>query len=260
MDASLRQENGWLALAGLHWLQDGANTFGAKAGNDIILPGEKTPDFVGVFEHTGNAIALQVKAGTPLKVNGDSVNQFALLPDTNDSPSIITMGSLQMVIIQRGELYGLRVWDNNRPERQSFPGRRWYPLQLEYRLQADFEPYERPRNTWVASISGGDQEVAAVGQVGFSLHGKRVQLEAFEGPAGGLFVIFKDLTSGKDSYPAGRYLTSAKPEEDHSVVLDFNRAYNPPCAFTDYATCALPPPQNRLSTHVEAGEQYFTWR
>jgi uncharacterized protein (DUF1684 family) len=258
MEASLRAENSWLALDGLFWLNEGENTFGYDPSNAIQLSEEASSQYMGAFELQNEIVTLYVNPNVSLTVNGSKTNQAVLQPDTEESPSMISNGPLTLVVIERDERYGVRVWNNLRVERESFPGRTWYPFSEGYQINANFTRYGKETLIPIENILGYSEEAIAVGSVGFSLHGQMCNLDALGTSSGGLFLIFKDLTSGDGSYPSGRFLTTRKPE-GAEVLLDFNRAYNPPCAFTNYATCPLPPPQNMLDALVEAGERYYEY-
>ena len=160
-------------------------------------------------------------------------------------------------MIERDGQYALRLWDNNRPERTEFPGRQWYPVDPQYRLEGEFTPAGGETLIRLGRTIGSELETELGGVVRFTWRGRAQSLLALLNESGGLFLLFKDLTSGSETYPAGRYLSTFPPDEDRRVSLDFNRAYSPPCAFTPYATCALPPAENHLPFRVGAGELYI---
>ena len=253
LDAALRKENGWLALAGLYWLKEGSNRVGSDPSNQIVLPQRGAPDFLGDIRFSGGVTQIKSEAGSTVQVDLAQVEEAELDPDITGMPSRVTVGDLSMVVIKRGDRYGVRLWDNHRTERETFSGRVWFPVRESYRVEARYTPHDEPAQLTLPGADGENQSIPAVGLVHFELDDVEYQLEALEGPAGGLFLIFRDETNGESTYEAGRYLVTDKPEAD-KVVLDFNRAYNPPCAFTAFATCALPPPQNHLQISIEAGE------
>ena len=255
LDDSLRRENSWLAVAGLFWLKEENNSIGSDPDCDILLPTKSAPPYAGCVTLDKGCVSLQVGSDIGFKVNGQLVEETVLQPDTSATPTILTLDRLTLVAIQRGHLYGIRLWDNARSERTNFPGRLWYPIKSNYRVWADYVTYDPPITLSLASTSGDDQSDSVVGSLAFEVGATNCKLDAFEGPEGGLFVIFTDHTRTVETYPAGRYLPTAKPEQG-KVRLDFNRAYNPPCAFTAYATCPLAPPQNHLPVRIPAGEQY----
>ena len=258
MDSSLREENGWLALYDLIWLEDGSHSIGSDPQNQIILPGHSSPPFLGRIDlFTGN-VSFHSGGDYPIQLNGHPIQETELVPDTADEPGYLEIGALRMVVIQRGTKTGLRIWDNQRSERTSFPGRVWYPSQKDYRIQADFTINSSGSTLEIPNILGGSEQEVPLGSLNFTLMGKDLRLQALDGGNGRLFILFKDLTTGSETYPGGRFLRSEQASAD-SVVLDFNRAYNPPCAFTSYATCPLPPDENTLEIAIEAGERYFPW-
>lgn len=254
-EASLKQEDGWVALAGLFWLKEGANQFGAASGNSIVLPPGSAPESAGSFIfHQGNT-QLQVNSDAPVLLNGKPVPSPAILKtDSSGEPDRITLGHLSMIVIQRGARYGIRLWDNQSPARLNFGGTRWFSVKESYRVTAQFTSYPQPEMIPILSILGDTEPTPSPGFATFELGGKQYRLEpVLEGDQ--LFFMFKDATSGHETYPAGRFLYTALPV-DGKIVLDFNHAHNPPCAFTPYATCPLPPKQNHLTVAIEAGELY----
>jgi uncharacterized protein (DUF1684 family) len=255
LDTTLRKKNSWLALAGFYRLKEGRNTFGAHPDNDVILSGPDAPAHFGTLQLTEGRLNLEIPDNLPATIDGQATKAANLHTDINGSPSVIEYGNFRWIVIERGDQFAIRLWDNNRPERVRYSGRRWYPVDPDYRVPGIFTPHDTQFLLSLPSADGDHQEIPARGYVTFMVSGKECRLEALEGPAGGLFLIFKDLTNGESTYEAGRYLTTPIPEQD-IVVLDFNRAYNPPCAFTDFATCALSPAQNYLEVQIEAGEVY----
>lgn len=254
MDASIRKENGWLALAGLFWLQEGENTFGSAATNDIVLP-DPAPRRTGSFHLRNGRIHLGPSDAGVLQINGQAAGASALELDISRDPAQISLGPLTMIVIQRGERIGVRLWDNNRQARQIYPRRTWFAGDRSWRLEADFKAHHPPIALSIPNILGEATEEASVGQVLFSWRDQEHRLEALQTESGGLWLIFGDRTNTSETYPSGRFLVCPPPGEGR-VVVDFNRAYNPPCAFTDFATCPLPPRENVLDLRVQAGERY----
>ena len=255
LDDALRRKNSWLALAGLFWLKEGNNSIGSDPDCDIPLPTDAAPQYAGFVTLEKGYVSLQVGSDVGFKVNGQLIEATMLHPDTSDAPTMLTLDQLTIVAIQRGHQYGVRLWDNTRSKRTNFPGRLWYPINPNYRIWADYATYDPPKTMSLETMSGDDQSEPVVGSLAFDIDGNSCKLQAFEGPEGGLFVIFTDPTNKDETYPAGRYLTTMKPEQG-KTCLDFNRAYNPPCAFTTYATCPLAPPQNLRPVRIPAGEWY----
>ena len=253
-EAGLRKENGWLALAGLFWLKEGNNDFGTSVGNSIVLPPGTAPQMAGTFIFHNGKTRLLAKSGVPLMLNGKPVRtELPLTPDTSGNPDRIALGRLNMIVIQRGSRYGIRLWDNGSAARREFAGVRWFPIQESFRVTARFISYPKPRMIPILNVLGDTEQNPSPGYATFELAGKPCRLEPLR-EDDRLFFIIKDLTSGKQTYPAGRFLYASLPK-DGKVVLDFNEAINPPCAFTPYATCPLPPKQNYLPVAVTAGAE-----
>jgi uncharacterized protein (DUF1684 family) len=252
-EASLKRDNGWLTLAGLYWLKIGENRFGTGSRNEIGLPEGSAPEDAGCFVFRDSKIRLRVNHGVPLLVNGAAVSgETSLKPDSAGRPDRMTLGQLSMIVIQRGSRYGIRLWDNASAVRRDFQGTHWFPAKESYRITAKFISYPQPKMIPILNILGDTEPSPSPGYAEFALNGAQCRLEPLlEGDH--LFFIFKDASSGKQTYPAGRFLYAALPKEG-KVILDFNQAENPPCAFTAYATCPLPPRQNHLQVSIEAGE------
>jgi uncharacterized protein len=251
----LRRENGWLALSGLFWLRKGTNLVGSDPEADILLP-QRAPRQLGTFEFDGNNVTLNIEADVSVEMNG-TVTQSALLDtDEDDIPSFITFDDIRMVVVRRSKGVGIRVWDNTREQRRNFPRREWYPIDEEYRIPALYTRYETPRIVKMPDILGAVQDQPMHGYVTFEFKGQKYELVATEEPDRRLFIQFMDLTNGDPTYPSGRYYYSEPYEEGKPFFLDFNKAYNLPCAFTDYATCTFPPQENHLKVRIEAGETY----
>ncbi len=251
-EASLTADGGWLTVVGLFWLKEGKNTVGAEGGNDFVLPKDSAPGSLGVFEFENGLVSFEAAPGASVLIDGKPASSATLKPDTSGSPDILRVGDLTMFVIQRGHRYGIRLKDQTSELRKNFTGLKYYPAKEQYRVRAKFLPYVPPKMITVPNILGDSEEQASPGSVVFTLDGKECRLDPVS-EDDGLFFIFKDLTSGKETYPPGRFLTTEKPK-DGEVVLDFNKAYNPPCAFTPFATCPLPPKQNHLPIRIEAGE------
>jgi uncharacterized protein len=252
----LKADDGWLTVSGLFWLKDGASTFGSAPGNDIVLPAS-APARAGVIQFAGGKASVRVEPGVKILSGGKPVTAMDLRADTaTGGPDVLVLGRVSLQVIERGGRYGIRLKDNDSPRRKAFTGTQWYPVSEAYRVTARFVPSATPKTIPIANVLGQEEAQASPGSVFFKLNGQDVQLDPIleEPDAKELMFIFKDATSGPETYPAGRYLYTDLPK-DGSVVLDFNKAYSPPCAFTAYATCPLPPAQNRLKVRIEAGEK-----
>ena len=239
-ETRLKAEDGWLTVSGLFWLQEGVNSFGTGADNDIVLP--DGPPRGGTFELRNGKVTVSMN-GTTRSIE-------------NDSDESVKIGRLTLLVIKRGDRYGIRLKDPDTVNRRNFHGIEYYPPKEEYRVTARF--VSEPMSTPILNILGQTELSESPGYAVFHLDGKEYRLRPIleEPGAKELFYIFKDQTSGKETYGAGRYLYSDLPK-DGKVVLDFNKAYNPPCAFTDFATCPLPPRENHLALRIEAGEKKY---
>ena len=253
-EESLKADGGWLTVAGLHWLQPGDNRFGADPGCEIVLPAGSAPAQAGVFTLQEGRVGVRMEPGVAATVGGKPVEAMELRSDSLGEPDILRLDRLTLQVIDRGGRLGIRLKDTNSRFREQFTGLRWYPVRGRYRVDARFVAHEAQRTMPIPTILGTTEPMLNPGYVLFELDGRELRLEALqEGPDEDLFFIFHDRTSGRQTYPAGRFLHADRPVEG-VVVLDFNRAYNPPCAFTPYATCPLPPRQNRMPVGIEAGE------
>jgi hypothetical protein len=254
VDANLRRENSWLALAGLFWLRKGENIIGSDPDCDIRLPA-RAPKRLGIFDFDGNNVTLNVEGDIPVEVNGTVTKSALLDADQEDVPSFITFNEMRMVVVRRSKGVGIRLWDNTREERRTFPPREWYPVDEAWRIPAVYTRYDTPRIVKMPDILGAVLDERVEGYVTFEVNGQTYELVASELSDHRLYIQFMDLSNGNTTYPSGRYhYTDA--HENGKVFLDFNKAYNPPCAFTDYATCTFPPQENRLNIRIEAGEKY----
>ncbi len=239
-EANLKTDDGWLTVAGLFWLKDGVNSAGSSASNAIRLP--RGPAHVGDFEFREGKTLFRSDAGVKtLRSDSDP-----------DGPDKVVIGEFTMFVIHRGNRYGIRLKDKDSEFRKEFTGLHWFPVREDYRIVARFVPYDQPRKIAVPNVLGETEKEPSPGYALFSIRGHEYRLDpVLEGNR--LFFIFRDQTSSKETYGSGRFLYAELPREG-KVVLDFNKAENPPCAFTPYATCPLPPAQNRLAVRIEAGE------
>ena len=253
---SLKKEDGWLTLVGLYWLKPGENRFGSDPGNPVILPKGKSPAVAGTLVREGDAVTLRVQPGVKLTADGKPVTaSLALTTDTKGKPTILELGSLSFYAIQRGDRVGVRIKDKESPVRAAFKGVDTFTPDPKWRVVAHFVPYT-DKKIAITNVLGQVSNDPSPGAVVFDWQGKTYRLDALGDPKEGLSLIFGDTTNGRQTYGAGRFLDT-DPPKDGRVVVDFNLAYNPPCAFTAFATCPLPPPQNKLAVAVEAGEKKF---
>jgi uncharacterized protein (DUF1684 family) len=255
-NAELRTEDGWLAVAGLTWLKEGSNSFGTGKNANIVLPSGSAPENVGTLELANGVVTLHVADGVVVKVGNDAVRTHEMRFDGEKQPPSFLVGSLKLSIIKRGQRYGLRVRDKNSQALREFKGVRWFSAREAYRVVATFTPDEKPREMIIMNVLGDELKMKTPGILTFQLNGRTYQLRPVMENDEKLFIIFRDSTAGKTTYAAGRFLYADLPK-DGKVILDFNRAENPPCAFTPYATCPLPPRQNFLPIPIPAGELAF---
>jgi uncharacterized protein len=248
----LTEPTGWLRLADLIWLDEGENSFGSGPDMDIRFPEGSIPDQSGIFIKTGNRVEMIVNDGVTITHDGDRVNEMVIF-DGENRPEI-EHEDLIWYVDSRGNQHGIRIYNQDTPEADAFEGFPFYPLQPEWHLQARFIPWSEERTIPVVNVLGDTIERHSPGQVQFKIHGELYSLDAFES-ASGLFLMFTDLTGRTETYQAGRYMIIDHPDNNGNTIIDFNKAYNPPCAYSKLTTCQLPPPQNRLDIEIPAGEK-----
>ena len=259
-EAKLKAEDGWLTVAGLFWLKEGVNTVGTAADSAVVLPTGSAPARVGEFELREGKTFFRAAAGVTVTANGQPVRELEVKSDAVKQPDVLKLNDLTFLLLKRGERFGIRLKDKNARTRREFAGLRWYEGKAAYRVTAQFIPYEQPKNVSIVNILGDVEPMKSPGYVTFTLNGQELSLEPVAAGGDKLFFIFRDLTSGKTTYKPGRFLYATAPADlskPGPVVLDFNQAINPPCAFTAFATCPLPPKRNHLAVAIEAGEQTY---
>ncbi len=250
----LRSPDGWLTLTGLSWLSAGENRFGSDPENAIVLSTEGVPPWAGTFVYDGETVTLKTAPDVVIRLNDEPVKRRKLRDDGDEQADVLTLGPLRLHVIERGDRHGVRVKDPESIRLKEFRGLNYFPLDPAYRFDAVFKPYDEPRDISIATVIGTTLTLLAPGSVEFTIDGETHSLQPLvEDPDDtSLWFIFQDQTSGKETY-GFRYLYADL--EDGRVDLDFNKAYNPPCAFTPYATCPLPQRENRLEVRIEAGER-----
>lgn len=256
----LRRPDGWLSLVGLHWLEPGSHSIGRDAGNDIVLA--VGPPQLGTIElRDDGSVLLTPLPGAPAVIDDvPAAAPVVLAPDSSGAPTRIALddGRAGMMLIERSGRLGLRVRDANAPTRTGFVGIDNFDIDPSWRIEARFEPHPPGKTIDIASVINTLEPMPNPGAVVFERDGRSHRLEAVDEGDGQLFLIFADRTSGKSTYGAGRFLYADPPAAGSDrVVVDFNRAYNPPCALNAYSTCPLPPPENRLDLEVTAGEKTY---
>jgi uncharacterized protein len=252
-EKSLRQDNGWLTLAGRFPMKPGVNTFGTGEKNDIVFAKGLGPERMGTITVEKGKVTAKLAAGLTMEKDGVNFDEyvFSTSPGKADRVSI---GRLSMHVIERKGKYILRLADNESQVRAQFGGRTWYDLKEAYRVEATFHPYKDKKIEIVDVLDEVSQEKSP-GYVEFKLGGRTHRLDAVGDE--GLFFVMRDGTSGDTTYRPSRFLYVEKtPKPGEKFMLDFNKAYNPPCAFSEYTTCPLPPEQNILKVRIEAGETY----
>jgi uncharacterized protein (DUF1684 family) len=254
----LTAENGWLTLVALVWLEPGDNPFGSAPGNKVVLPGRDVPPVAGTLTlEADGAVVLRTVPEAGVTIIGQPVTEARLRSDRDGSPQAVAVGSVRFHIIERGGRKAVRARDPDNPARAAFQGIEQFPVDPRLRVTGTFEPYAEPREVRVPSHQGPDQTMLAPGIVRFDILGQPCALEPLttSRQPTDFFFVFRDATAGNETYGAGRFLDADLPDPATGrLVLDFNRAYNPPCAFTPFATCPLPPPQNVLTVRIAAGE------
>ncbi len=255
--ASLKSEDGYLTLIGLFWLKEGENRFGTDPANEIVLPQGRISAHGGAFVLKDGVVRIETPLKTGFTADGKPVSSLELKSDADESPTILHLGSLSFQIIKRGEKLGLRVKDKDNPDRLNFRGTEFYPADLKWRIDAHFDANNPPKPVAITNVLGMESDETSPGAVVFEVDGHTYRLDAItEKGEPRFFMIIADKTSGKETYPAGRYLYVDPPDAAGRMIIDFNKAYSPPCAFTKFATCPLPPRQNRLPFPIAAGEKY----
>jgi uncharacterized protein (DUF1684 family) len=253
----LQQPDGWLALAGLYWLDEGTHPFGSDSSNAVVFP-PQAPARIGTFEVADSTVTMRVAPGVEVVHDSTTVSEIVLTDDLEGEPTLASLGPLSWHAIRRSRGIGIRLRDAESPVLAGFDGIETYDFDPRWRVEARFEPYDPPRTLPIPSITGVPEDEPSPGAVVFAHDGAEHRLDVTGRPGDAqYFLVFGDATNGPDTYGGGRFLYLDAPGADGRTVLDFNRAYNPPCVFTPYATCPLPPPQNRLPFRVEAGEK--TW-
>jgi len=252
----LKGPSGWLNLAGLFWLNEGINTVGASPTNSIVFPEGKAPGQLGYFLLKDGKVLFETGPGITVTANAKPVSRlFAFQPDS--VPPKLRLGSLEWFIIKRDTRYGIRLRDFESLALRDFTGIERYPIDVKVHLDATFEPAVG-RTIPITNVLGQTTDQPSPGTLIFELDGKEVRLDVIDEGGEDYFVIFGDATNAKETYGAGRYLYVNKPDADGHTIIDFNKAYNPPCAFTAFATCPLPPKQNILEFAIRAGEKNFS--
>jgi hypothetical protein len=252
--ASLTSETGWLTPIALYWLKDGENSFGRATAQDFSVDDAALAPDTGAFVLAQGRVRYVAHASNAMTYLGSPVTSLELKSDAEEKPTELVAGTLHFMLLDRAGHLGIRVRDSVSPSRSQFKGLQYFPVRSDWHIQARFEPYHPEHRIPIVNILGMTQEMMSPGALVFEREGRTWRLDAIrEAGDDDLFVMFSDATSGRQTYGAGRFMYVELPKGDR-IDVDFNEAFNPPCAFTDFATCPLPPEQNRLALSIDAGE------
>ncbi|MFO7934515.1 MAG: DUF1684 domain-containing protein [Bacteroidales bacterium] len=250
----LKGKSGWLNLAGLFWLEEGENTFGSDSTNDLVFP-EKACDFCGTLTLREGQITLETTEDAGIHVDGEPVGNMELRDDQSRNTTVLRQDDLEWYIIRRGDKYGVRLRDYAHPRIDQLDHIPAYPIQTEYVVEARLVPFDKPKTMQVATpVEGYIEEYSCPGELHFTLRGEPLKLLPFTSGRN-YFLVFADETTGRETYGSGRFMYASRSFFTGRIILDFNKAYNPPCAFSPYATCPMPPRENFLPVAIEAGEK-----
>ena len=243
-------------MAGLFWLKEGINTVGAGPDFDVRLTDNFKKGKFGEINFKNGVAALKVESGVEAQSDGKSISTIDLVSDEKGKPTEIRTGSQTFYLIRREDRFGIRLKDSKSKARLAFKGQHWFPIDESYKVTARFEALPEPKELMIPNVLGGHFKMKSPGILKFTLKGKEYSLQPVEEEDGTLFIIFRDGSNLSETYRAGRFLYADKAVNGEAV-LDFNKAENPPCAFTPFATCPLPPPQNNLDVEIKAGEKRY---
>ena len=259
---SIASKNGWLSVAGLFFLKEGRNLFGRDAANGLVLPASAPPR-AGWFEVRQGRVFARINRGVTATFNKQLIQpgEDIELKETDDlgKGDSLVLGALTLFVHMSGEKLAIRMLNAESALLKGFTGLRWFPIDPAYRVVARFAPFDAPKPVEVPNILGDLERYTSPGMLTFMLNGKECRLQPFQVGREGrsrFFIVFKDLTSGKETYGAARFVNASLPKEG-ATIIDFNRAFNPPCAYNPFTTCPLPLPSNRLNVRILAGERKY---
>lgn len=262
VEQSLRRDNGWLTLAGRFQMKPGASTFGTGKDNDIVFPPELKgtgPEMLGtlVVDAAGKKVTLKLADGVSMTSDGKAFSGERAMGSSTEKRDWVSMDRISMHIIERDGRYILRLADNQSLVRKNFPGRVWYAVNEKFKVNARFVAYPPGKKIPIVNVIDEVSDEPCPGYVEFKLKGVKYKMDVVGDDDDGLFFVMRDGTAGDTTYRPSRFLyVEKKPKPNETFTLDFNRAYNPPCAFSEFTTCPLPPEQNIVRTRIEAGEKY----
>ena len=249
----LMKAGSWLSLTGLFWLEEGTHTFGSAADNDLVFPGEGVPDRLGTVQLSEGLFDFSIDPSASVLHADTTVTVITLEP--NEGAEALTAGSLTWYPVLRDGRFAIRLTDTEAPTRTGFTGVESFPISTEYRITGRFVEYETPDTLEFPSVYGGIERMESAGEVHLEIEGHPVRLRVEGGPGRPRYrATFADLTNGVETYGGGRYVWFDAADEDGWITVDFNQSYNPPCVFTDYSTCALPPRDQHIPARIAAGE------
>ena len=256
-ESDLKKETGWLTVAGLFWLKEGINTVGAGPKFDVRLTDNFKGGKFGEIELRNGVANLKVEDGVESQGDGKDISTtIQLVSDEKGKPTQIRTGSQTFFLIKREDRFGIRLKDSKSKARLEFKGQHWFPIDESYKVTARLDAFSEPKEVMIPNVLGGSFKMKSPGILKFAFKGKEYSLQPVDEGDGTLFIIFRDGSNLNETYLAGRFLYADKPVNGEAV-LDFNKAQNPPCAFTAFATCPLPPPQNTLDVEIKAGEKRY---
>lgn len=256
-ETNLKKETGWLTVAGLFWLKEGINTVGAGPDFDVRLTDNFKKGKFGGIDFKNGVASLKVEDGVETQIDGKSISTtIQLISDEKGKPTEIRTGTQTFYLIKRDDRFGIRLKDSNSKARRAFKGQHWFPIDESYKVTAHFEAFPEPKEVMVPNVLGGKFKMKSPGTLKFALKGKEYSLQPVVEEDETLFIIFSDKSNLEETYTSGRFLYAEKAVNGETV-LDFNKAQNPPCAFTPFATCPLPPEGNDLAVEIKAGEKRY---
>lgn len=265
--AALLRDDGWLTLIGLEWIETGSNRVGSSPKNEVVIRSASVPKWLGVIvveqmprlsggEQVHAKARFVPNASGTVFLDGEPVDEpLVMHTDAEEDTTILTSGTTQFHLIERGDRLGVRIKDSKAAALLDFAGLEYYPFDPDWRIEGRFIPHDKTMR--IGDVTGFVQEIPSPGTIEFQIDDQVHRLIALEGGEDSYFIIFSDTTNGTETYGAGRYLYTGREDAEGRIVVDFNQSYSPPCVFTDFATCPLPPAQNRLSFPVRAGEKMY---
>lgn len=256
--ANVKAPDGWLNLVGLYWLEPGVTTFGSGESNNIVFPEGRIATQAGYFIVKGNTVSIHVNKEAEITSQGKPVSEQVVFHPDSANGVVLESGSLRWNVIKRDTKLGIRLRDYESEAMKTFTSIERYPVDPLYRVEAVFEKSDSTRTIAITNVLGQTTPQSSPGTLVFNLQGKEQRLDVLKGNKDEFFVIFSDATSGNETYGGGRFLYVKKPVGDGPTYIDFNKSYNPPCVFTPYATCPLPPKQNELVIDIKAGEKNWS--